>query len=276
MNSAESSGVRAATIGVAFLAVSVGAPISVRTILAIVVMLAVIFLLPAMRRWGLGVRFSAWNLAGLLIAFCYIGATAYAHHAALQRVDKFSSTLHLEVQSRGALPLPPSLLHWDGLVLTPRGVYELRMDLAGDSTEVQAVSVGANADSLNYRFYPDAPSNSYIEAAKRLPEVQTVLWFDRFPVIRFHKEGAEAIVEIADLRFPQINPNRPTSFTYRVRFAADQTVLSESLDVQPPVQLLRDSSASGDRRIRAALNIEEIQHFFGRYIARDLVAIWPP
>jgi adenylate cyclase len=28
------------------------------------------------------------------------------------------------------------------------------------------------------------------------------------------------------------------------------------------------------RRIRAALNIEEIQHFFGRYIARDLAAIW--
>jgi adenylate cyclase len=29
------------------------------------------------------------------------------------------------------------------------------------------------------------------------------------------------------------------------------------------------------RRIRPALSIEEIQHFFGRYIARDLVAIWP-
>jgi adenylate cyclase len=28
------------------------------------------------------------------------------------------------------------------------------------------------------------------------------------------------------------------------------------------------------RRIRPALNIEEIQHFFGRYIARDLAAIW--
>jgi adenylate cyclase len=28
------------------------------------------------------------------------------------------------------------------------------------------------------------------------------------------------------------------------------------------------------RRIRATLSIEEIQHFFGRYIARDLVAIW--
>jgi hypothetical protein len=205
----------------------VGAPISVRTILAVVVILAAVFLLPAVRGWGLGVRFWAWNLAGLLIAFGYIGTAAYAHHAALERVDKFSSTLHLEVQSRGALPLPPSLWHWDGLVLTPRGVYELRMDLGGDGSEVQAGSVGTNADSLNYRFYPDAPPNSYIEAAKRLPEVQTVLWFDRFPVIRFHKEGAEAVVEIADLRFPQIRPDRPASFTYRVRFAADQTVLSQ-------------------------------------------------
>jgi membrane-bound metal-dependent hydrolase YbcI (DUF457 family) len=216
-----------ATFGVAFIAVSVGAPISVRTILAVVVILAAVFLLPAVRGWGLGVRFWAWNLAGLLIAFGYIGTAAYAHHAALERVDKFSSTLHLEVQSRGALPLPPSLWHWDGLVLTPRGVYELRMDLGGDGSEVQAGSVGTNADSLNYRFYPDAPPNSYIEAAKRLPEVQTVLWFDRFPVIRFHKEGAEAVVEIADLRFPQIRPDRPASFTYRVRFAADQTVLSQ-------------------------------------------------
>ena len=28
------------------------------------------------------------------------------------------------------------------------------------------------------------------------------------------------------------------------------------------------------RRIRIALSIEEIQHLFGRYIARDLAAIW--
>jgi hypothetical protein len=28
------------------------------------------------------------------------------------------------------------------------------------------------------------------------------------------------------------------------------------------------------RRIRPGLDIEEIQHFFGRYIARDLAAIW--
>jgi hypothetical protein len=102
------------------------------------------------------------------------------------------------------------------------------MNLTGDSAGVRAAGAAANpASALTYSFYPHAPPNSYIEAAKRLPEVQTVLWFARFPVIRFHKEGAEAVVEIADLRFPQIRPDRPSSFTYRVRFAADGSVISQ-------------------------------------------------
>jgi membrane-bound metal-dependent hydrolase YbcI (DUF457 family) len=218
----------AGAVGVAALGMSVGAPISTRAILGAVVILAAVFLLPGVRQWGLQVRLESWNLAGLLIALGYIGAAAYAHHVALERVDKFSSSLHLDVQSRGALPFPPSLWHWDGLVLTPHGVYELRMDLGGGSTEVQAASASPDADSsLSYRFYPDAAPNPYIEAAKRLPEVQTVLWFARFPVTRFHKEGADAVVEISDLRFPQMRPDRPASFTYRVRLAADQTVLSQ-------------------------------------------------
>jgi hypothetical protein len=36
--------------------------------------------------------------------------------------------------------------------------------------------------------------------------------------------------------------------------SADQTVLSESLDVRLPVPLLRDTSLSGDRRVRASLS----------------------
>jgi len=217
----------AAAVGVAAIGMSVGAPISTRAIFAAVVILAAVFLLPRIRKWGLRVRFVSWNVAGLLITVGYIGAAAYAHHVALERVDNFSSSLRLDVQSRGALPFPPSLWHWDGLVLTPRGVYELRMDLSGE-TDVQAASAGAETDSsLNYRFYPDAPPNAYIEAAKRLPEVQTVLWFARFPVTRFHKEGTDAVVEISDLRFPQMRPDRPASFTYRVRLAADQTVVSQ-------------------------------------------------
>jgi membrane-bound metal-dependent hydrolase YbcI (DUF457 family) len=217
----------AATVAVAFIAQSVNAAISLRAILAVIVMLAAVFLLPALRQWGLRLRLATWNLAGLILSLAYIGSAAYAHHVALARVDNLSSSLRLDVQSRGALPFPPSIWHWDGLVLTPRGVYELRMNLSGESAEVQAGAMPQPDSSLTYRFYPDAAPNPYIEAAKRLPEVQTVLWFARFPVTRFHKEGPDAIVEISDLRFPQMRPDRPSSFTYRVRFAPDQTVLSQ-------------------------------------------------
>jgi len=143
--------------------------------------------------------------------------------AAFARMQKFAEALHLEVQSLGALPLPPSLWHWDGLARTPRGVYELRMDLA----DKPAVADAASLLALEHRYYPDALPNSYIEAAERLPEVQKVLWFARFPVTRFHKEGQDAIVEISDLRFPQVRRDRPASFTYRVRLDEAGRVISQ-------------------------------------------------
>src|SRR6185369_15571123 len=128
----------------------------VRGILLANLALAAAFLVPAVRNWGLRVRLSSWNLAGMMLMLCYIGAAIYAHNLALARVDNFSSALHLEVQARGALPFPPSLWHWDGLVLTPRGVYELRMNLAGEPSEVQAAASNRDdASSLTYRFYPD-------------------------------------------------------------------------------------------------------------------------
>jgi len=217
-----------ATLAVAGFAAVIGAPISLRAILMVVVTLAAVFLLPALRSWGLGVRLASWNLAGLVLAFGYIGGATYAHHAALARVDRFATTLRLDMQSRGALPFPPSLWNWDGLIRTPRGVYELRMDLGGQPASVQAASGGgASAAPLAYRYYPDSPKNSYIDAAKRLREVQTVLWFARFPVTRFRTEGGNAVVEISDLRFPQTRPDRPASFTYQVRFAGDGRVVSQ-------------------------------------------------
>jgi len=94
------------TAGVAAIGRAVDAPLSVSGILAAVVIFAAAFLLPAVRKWGLRVRLASWNLAGLLIAFGYIAAAVYAHRVALERVDKLSSLLHLDVQSRGALPSP--------------------------------------------------------------------------------------------------------------------------------------------------------------------------
>jgi hypothetical protein len=212
---------------VAGIAQVVGAPISAEAILAVIVILAAVFLLPSLRGFGLKMKRASWNLAGVVVAASYVIAAFYAHHAALDRVQKFAAMEQLDVQAIGALPLPPSLWHWDGLVRAPRGVYETRVDFGDAVVKAGPPVDSAQPLSIEYRFYPDAPANSYIAAAKQLPEVQTVLWFSRFPVIRFHKEGGDAIVEIADLRFPHLRSDRPASFTYQVRFGVAGNILTQ-------------------------------------------------
>ena len=195
-----------ASLGVAALANNVGAPISAQTAVLIIMLLAAFFMLPAIRGEGLRIRYAAWNRAGLAAVILYLAAAFFAHRVALERVEKFASLFQLKAESLGALPFPPSLWHWDGLVNTSRGVYEVRLDLSEPSPEV----------SIEHRYYPDAFPNKYIDAARRLPDVQTVLWFARFPVTRFHKEGSNVIVEFSDARFPQMRRDRPSGFTYRV------------------------------------------------------------
>jgi membrane-bound metal-dependent hydrolase YbcI (DUF457 family) len=199
----------------------VGAPISGRVVLSAMLIFAALFLLPALRGWGLKIRHDNWNRAGFAAALAYVASTVSAHHIAYARVQKFAELYPLQVESIGALPLPPSLWHWDGLVRTDRGVYELRMDLSdkpASDTELL---------TKEHHYYPDAPPNSYIEAARRFPEVQKVLWFARFPVTHFHKEADVAIVEISDLRFVQTRRDLPAAFTYRVCFSPDGNVLSQ-------------------------------------------------
>jgi len=98
-------------------------------------------------------------------------------------------------------------------------VYEVRFDLSDALFGKSAAQAAAGSElvALEHRYYPDAAPNSYIEAARRLPEVQTMFWFARFPVTRFHKEGNEAVVEITDVRFAQLRKDRPRGFTFAVR-----------------------------------------------------------
>jgi membrane-bound metal-dependent hydrolase YbcI (DUF457 family) len=199
----------------------VGAPISGQVVLGAMLIFAALFLLPALLGWGLKIRHDTWNRAGFFAALVYVALTLYAHHVALARIQKFAKLDHLQVESLGALPLPPSLWHWDGLVRTERGVYELRMDLSEKPVS------DAELLTREHHYYPDALPNSFIDAARRLPEVQKVLWFSRFPVTRFHKEADAAIVEISDIRFAQTRRDRPAAFTYRVRFGSDGNVLSK-------------------------------------------------
>ena len=210
-----------ALLVVAGVAESAGAPLSRPTVLGAMVVVSAIFLLPALRGWGLLVNYDAWNRTGFAATLVYVALTFFAHRAALRRIEKFAALDHLQVESIGALPLPPSLWHWDGLVRSERGVYELRMDLSDKSTSETELL------TQEHRYFPDAPANSYIEAARRLPEVQKVLWFARFPVTRFYKDSQNAIVEVSDLRFSRTTPSRPAAFTYRVRFGADGNVVSQ-------------------------------------------------
>jgi len=199
----------------------VGAPISDRAVLSAMLIFAALFLLPALQGWGLKIRHDTWNRAGFAAALFYVACTLYAHHVAYARIQKFAKLYPLQVESIGALPLPPSLWNWDGLVRTDRGVYELRMDLSErPASDVELLA-------REHHYYPDAPPNSYIDAAKSLPEVQRVLWFARFPVTRFHKEADVAVVEISDIRFVQTRRDRPAPFTYRVRFSPGGDVLSK-------------------------------------------------
>jgi membrane-bound metal-dependent hydrolase YbcI (DUF457 family) len=226
----------------------VGAPISVRYVFVTIVILAAVFLLPPLRNFGLSLKRSTWNFAGLILAVLYIGAAYYVHDAAFARLQKFAETQHIEARAMAAFPLPPSMFHWDGLILGPRGVYETRInfgDLSGDAdTDRTIVSMAdlrspgtaqtSAADSsrtqqlppIEYSYFPDASSNQFIEAAKLLPQVETFFWFARFPVTRFHKEGTDSVVEYYDARFPH-RDRGPSPFTYQVRFDANGAVLSQ-------------------------------------------------
>jgi membrane-bound metal-dependent hydrolase YbcI (DUF457 family) len=222
-----------ALLAVAFIAKFVGAPISVQNTALISLLLTIVVFLPAWHGWGTKISLGTWNRAGLLATCVYISLAVYAHHVALQRVQAFAAFEKAQVLNIGALPLPPSIWHWDGLVSTPRGVYEWRIDLGEKSpiADVNSADISAaqsaSTPSLDTRFYLNAFPNPYIDKARQLPEVQKVLAFDRFPVTQFHKEGSDAIVEISEKRFPQVRPDRPPPFTYRVRFDAQGNVLSQ-------------------------------------------------
>src|SRR5437016_11594365 len=98
-----------------------GAPISGRVVLGAMLTFAVLFLLPAVLGWGVRIRHDTWNRAGFAAALIYVACTIYAHHVALLCIQKFAELYPLQAESMGALPLPPSLWRWDGLVRTEHG-----------------------------------------------------------------------------------------------------------------------------------------------------------
>ena len=214
---------------VSILLQNVGAPISTLTVVVATILLAGLFLIPTLGDGRWTIAYATWNRGGFVVGCAYLAAAMFAHHAALQRTEQFAAFEHFDVNALGALPLPPSLWHWDGLIRTPHGVYEYRMNLGVKPAFERAAANADPAvpDAIGYKFFPDARDNRFVEQARQLPEVQKVLWFARFPVVRFHQEGQYAVVEISDMRFPQVRRDRPASFTYRVRLDASGKVVSQ-------------------------------------------------
>ena len=202
-----------AAVVVWWLAGSVGAGFSGRALAIIAVVLAALFFLPAVRGWGFDVSRAAWCRAGVVALVAYLGLCALAHDRALLRVERFAASRGLTIQAIGALPAPPSLAYWTGLIRTRDGVYQARINLFEPAPP-------------EYRFFSDSPPSPWFDAARRLPAVKTYLWFARFPVFRQFEENGRVVVEMADLRF-FAQRRGPTAFTYRVEFAPDGSVAAQ-------------------------------------------------
>ena len=175
--------------------------------------IAGLFFLPAIRRWGFRVTRSAWCQAGAFAMLAYLLACAAAHHAAMRSLEDFAVANHVPIVRAGALPIPPSLLEWGDAIRTPDGVYQARFDLRDPGPPA-------------FVFTPDSPADAFTARALELPDVQLYWNFARFPVIRESTEGDQYIVDFGENRF--VNRRRgPQPFTYRVTFDASGNVIEK-------------------------------------------------
>jgi membrane-bound metal-dependent hydrolase YbcI (DUF457 family) len=196
------------------LARATGFPFASWGVAGVSLILAALFFLPARREWGFRVRPSSWCRAGVYAMLGYIAACAVAHHEALARVKAFAAGNKVQVVRLAALPLPPTFLNWSAAILTPDGVFRSRFRLG-------------SSQPAAYEFIADSPPDAFVAEALRLPDIQTYLWFARFPVIRTSREGDRHNVEFADLRFFGRRSQAPMPFTFRVVFDSDGRFLEE-------------------------------------------------
>jgi len=196
------------------LARSVGYPFHILTAGIASIAIAALFLLPARGDWGFRVTRTEWCRAGMYATIGYIFLCAVAHHAAVQRVHSFAEENHIAVDHLAAIPLPPSLLSWGGLIRSVDGVYQSRIDLRVP-------------EPPSFRFIADSPPDEFLARALQLPEVRLYWNFARFPVIRSEMEDGHRVVEFVEHRFVNPRRSKPQPFTYRVVFDAAGNVIEE-------------------------------------------------
>ncbi len=173
--------------------------------------LAALFLAPAFKGWGFRQDRAAFCRIGVAALAVYLGVCTAAHFRAVQQVKELVREKNLTVEALAALPQPLSPFRWSGLVLTPEGVYQGWFNVLDSGQPA-------------FQFFPSA-RNDYVARAQKLPEVQTYLWFARFPVACYRTDGDRHMVEYTDLRF-RTRSSRAPPFTFRVTLNSNGDVLT--------------------------------------------------
>jgi membrane-bound metal-dependent hydrolase YbcI (DUF457 family) len=228
----------AGAFGAYALAGSAGYPFPIAVVGIVSALFAMILFVPSIRGTGFSWRRASWCRAGLALVCAYLGLASGMHRKALADVNRFATTHQLPLDNFAAMPLPPTITHWAGLVSTPGGVWRATFHEPEGQIE-------------RTQFYSDPPPDRYVAEAKRLRDVQVYLWFARFPVWQEMKERDQTIVDISDVRFfreqdpnaklegqqtlrlPGVRPN-PVGFTFEVVFDSKGNVLSSGLKKTQP------------------------------------------
>jgi membrane-bound metal-dependent hydrolase YbcI (DUF457 family) len=220
----------AAAVGAYFFAISAGYPFSLAVVPVVSGIFAVVIFSPASEGTGFLWTRANWCRGGLALLVAYIGLAAAMHYKAAIDVRRFAASRNLQVEKLAALALPPTLTHWEGLISTPEGVWRTTFHEPSGAIE-------------RTQLYFSARGLPLVEQAKQLRDVQTYLWFARFPVWRvIPMEGNETAVDINDVRFfregnpfasdpggpRRIASSRPgrAGFTFEILFDAQGKILS--------------------------------------------------
>ena len=190
-------------------------PLSPGTVVAASVVVAFLLWMPSLGGRGFRWRRAVYCRVGAAALAVYLLLCGIAHRTALARVEEFAKSSGAVIERLAALPAPPSPWWWSGLVQTPEGIYRLSIHLT--ETDLPA-----------YRFFASAEKNLYLQKAEALTDVQTYLWFARFPWVTYRHENGFHVVEYRDIQFfwP---PGRTPPFTLRVSLDGQGRVVSSVL-----------------------------------------------
>ena len=172
--------------------------------------------LPNLKARQISWRRATFCRTGVLLMASYLGLCAIAHREALAQVERYAERNGIAAERIAAIPYPPSLWRWSGLIKIPTGVYRGMIDLSAPA-------------SPSYAFFPDSTPNDEVQHAKALPDAQTFLWFARFPWITFRRGLNGSIVEIQDIQFYAPRRNNRLPFQYQAVFDGEGRVLSHGL-----------------------------------------------